>query len=52
MKSLGLHIDKNLSWSKHIEEISKNISSGIGALKRIRPFISQNIAVKIYKALY
>ena len=50
-KSLGLYIDKNLSWSKHIEEISKKISSGIGALKRIRPFISQNIAVQIYKAL-
>ena len=50
-KSLGLYIDKNLSWSKHIEEILKNISSGIGALKRIRPFISQNIAVQIYKAL-
>ena len=50
-KSLGLYIDKNLSWSKHIEEISKKISSGIGAFKRIRPFISQNIAVQIYKAL-
>ena len=50
-KSLGRYIDKNLSWSKHIEEISKKISSGIGALKRIRPFISQNIAVQIYKAL-
>ena len=50
-KSLGLYIDKNLSWSKHIEETSKKISSGIGALKRLRPFISQNIAVQIYKAL-
>ena len=51
-KSLGLYIDKNLSWSKHIEEVSKKILSGIGALKRIRPFISQNIAVQIYKSLY
>ena len=50
-KSLGLYIDKNLSWSKHIEEISKKNLPGIGALKRIRPFISQNIAVQIYKAL-
>ena len=50
-KSLALYIDKNLSWSKHIEEISKKISSGISALKRILPFISQNIAVQIYKAL-
>ena len=46
-KSLGLYIDKNLSWSKHIEEISKQISSGIGALKRIRSFIFQNIGVQI-----
>ena len=34
-KSLGLYIDKKFSWSKHIEEISKNISSGMGPLKRI-----------------
>ena len=34
-----------------MEEISKKNSSGTGALKRIRPFISQNIAVQIYKAL-
>ena len=34
-KSLGLFIDEHLSWAKHIEEISKKISSAIGALKRI-----------------
>ena len=39
-KSLGLFIDEHLSWTKHVEEISKKISSAIGALKRIRPFIS------------
>jgi len=26
-KSLGLFIDEQLSWTKHIEEISKKISS-------------------------
>ena len=35
-KSLGLFIDEHLSWTKHTEEISKKISSAIGALKRIR----------------
>ena len=30
-KSLGLFIDEHLSWAKHIEEISKKISSAIGA---------------------
>ena len=50
-KSLGLYIDKNWSWSKHIEEISNKVSFGVGALKIIRPFISQSIAVQIYQAL-
>lgn len=50
-KSLGVYIDETLSWKKHIDEISKKISSGIGALKRLRPFISQSTAVKIYKSL-
>ena len=29
----GLIIDENLSWKAHIHEISKKVSSGIGALK-------------------
>ena len=41
-KSLGIYIDQNLSWSKHINEIAKTISFGIGALKRLRPFISED----------
>jgi len=50
-KSLGLFIDEHLSWTKHIEEISEKISSAIGALKRIRPFISESTALQIYQAL-
>ena len=50
-KSLGLFIDKHLLRAKHIEEISKKISSAIGALKRIRPFISESTALQIYQAL-
>ena len=38
-KSLGVHIDENLSWTVHIETISKKIVPGIGALKRIRSFV-------------
>ena len=50
-KSLGLLIDKHLSWAKHVEEISKKISSAIGAFKCIRPFISKSTALQIYQAL-
>ena len=50
-KSLGLTIDAQLSWSKHVAEICKKASSAIGALKRVRPFISKDFAVQIYNAL-
>ena len=39
IKSLGVHIDENLSWNIHIEEVAKKIASGIGALKRVRQFV-------------
>ena len=50
-KSLGLIINENLSWKAHIHEISKKVSSGIGALKRVRPFVSLHTAIKVYKGL-
>ena len=50
-KSLGLTIDAQLSWSKHVDEICKKASSAIGALKRIRPLIPTDVAVQIYNAL-
>ena len=50
-KSLGLTIDAQLSWGKHVEEICKKVCSAIGALKRVRPFISKETAIQIYNAL-
>ena len=51
VKSLGVHIDDNLSWNVHIDTISKKIASGIGALKRCEPFVSQTTLQSIYNAL-
>ena len=34
-KSLGIHIDKYLPWSDHIEKLTRKIALAIGALKRI-----------------
>ena len=39
-KSLGLTIDENLTWKYHVHNITKKVSSGIGALKRMRDFIT------------
>ena len=50
-KSLGVYIAQNLSWSKHVNETAKIVSSGIGALKRLRPFICEDTAIVLYRAL-
>ena len=50
-KSLGLIIDDNLQWKNHINTICKKISSGIGALKRVRRFICKDTAEKVYSSL-
>ena len=50
-KSLGVYIDQNLSWSKHVNDTAKIISSGIGALKRLRTFICKETAILLYRAL-
>ena len=47
-KSQGVHIDGNLSWECHINEISKEIASGISAIKRIRYFLSLEILLNVY----
>ena len=43
----GFNIDAQLCWGKHVEEICKKVSSAIGALKRVRPFISEETAIQI-----
>ena len=51
-KSLRLSLFyENLLWKAHIHEISIKVSSGIGALTWVRPFISMHTAVKMYKGL-
>ena len=41
----------NSLGGKHAKEICKKVSSAIGALKRVRPFISKETAIQIYTAL-
>ena len=39
MKSLDITINDKLSWNCHIEKLTKNIASGIGAMKRVRHLV-------------
>lgn len=50
-KMLGVSIDNHLSWAKHIDEISKKVSSGIGVLRRVRDFVDRETLISIYNAL-
>ena len=50
-ESLGVYIDQNLSWSPHIEFLTKKIASCIGALKRIRPFLPPETLHFVFNAL-
>ena len=49
-KALGVYLDEFLSWDKHIDNISKNISSGIGAIKRLKPCVDHETLKSVYNA--
>ena len=38
-ESLGVEIDENLTWEKHIAKICKKASANIGAIKRVKPYV-------------
>ena len=50
-KSLGVHIDQNMNWECHIQNICKNIASALGEIKRIRHLIPLNILINVYDTL-
>ena len=49
--SLGVDVDENLSWNVHIDNIAKKIASGIGILRRSRPFVTFEVLSTIYGTL-
>ena len=51
VKSLGIHIDENLTWHSHIDKLCKKIASAVGAIKRVKPFVPQSTLLDIYNSL-
>ena len=51
MQNPLVSVQTTLSWTKHIGTISKRISSGIEALKRLMPSINCDTAMTMYHAL-
>ncbi len=50
-KCLGVDLDNRLIFDIHIENLCKKICSGIGALRRIKPFVPLRSLKMLYKAL-
>ena len=50
-KVLGVHIDENLTWDKHIDVVAKKVSSGISAIRKLKEFVNQDTLVSVYNAL-
>ena len=38
-KSLGVQVDEKVTWDSHIDMICKKANGGIGAMRRIKPFV-------------
>ena len=49
-KTLGVVIDEQLKWDKHIDEQSRTISNNIALLRRAKSFVPRNILEKVYNA--
>ena len=50
-KCLDVEVDEKLSCEKHNGTICKKASVGIGAIKRVKPFVPVHTLQSIYKAL-
>lgn len=48
-KILGVHIDNNLTWSVHVDFISKKISKNLWLLSRLKDYLTTEHRVQFYK---
>ena len=50
-KTLGVFIDENITWKTHTNHVCKNVSKGIGVLRRAKRMISNSSLKRLFKAL-
>ena len=48
---LGLSIDEFLTWDTHMQSIKHKVTCNIRILKRIKPFLSQENLITLYKSI-
>jgi hypothetical protein len=47
VKCLGVTIDENLTWKKHVDNVIKKVSIGMGLLRRNRNFLTEKQLITI-----
>ena len=50
-KYLGVIIDQNLSWNRHVDYVKKKVTKCVYLLKRLRPYINQDTALLFFKSV-
>ena len=51
-KYLGVILNSSLNWNAHIKFVKTKAIKSLYCLKRIRPFITKNTAIMLYRALF
>lgn len=50
-RCVGVELDEKLNWENHIDSIGKKAGSGIGIMKRVRPFVPYETLQNLYNSL-
>ncbi len=50
-KFLGVTVDENLTWKSHIDNISKNISKGVGIISKLKYYVPEQVLYSLYCTL-
>ena len=48
---LGIEVDEALGWQSQVDIICKNVSAGLGALKRIRSLVPHQTLLRMYEIM-
>ncbi len=48
---LGVNMDERMSWEKLVESICSKVNAGIGAMKRLKPFVQLSTLKMLYNAI-
>ena len=52
IKYLGIFLDENLNWKKHVSVLSSKLRRANGALAKLRHFVSHKTLTSVYHAIF